>query len=324
MPTFAARVRLTSANSVNIGRLLPQMVYYFHAVAQLTAGSGDAGRRSCLDAERQLRQPDRRPDGEARRAADRAVRRRDQRQRRRACVSRNRPVRAAASVPTLANAMDVGNPSNFERMSWLYGGDLDAMRRDVAGCRHTDDEVRATIRRVYEERGYLLDPHSAIALSRASPEPGLAGRAGRGRRLFLATAHPAKFAEDRRADHRPPDREAAGIGGGARRRAPHHQGRCHAARAPRSDCCPRLMAYRYRHGRARCAGRARVQADSATPPEMVHEFVSDLYRYEIRRLRARLLAGEFPKTEYLGRVVQLRMRYPVISIRAGEWLEPQS
>ena len=67
------------------------------------------------------------------------------------------------SVSTLANAMDVGHPSNFERMTWLYDGDLDAMRRDVAGCRFTDDDVRATIRRVHEERGYLLDPHSAIA-----------------------------------------------------------------------------------------------------------------------------------------------------------------
>ena len=62
-------------------------------------------------------------------------------------------------MQTLANAMDVGNPSNFDRMLWLYGGDLDAMRRDVVGSRHDDDEVRATIRRVYEERGYLLDPH---------------------------------------------------------------------------------------------------------------------------------------------------------------------
>jgi threonine synthase len=91
------------------------------------------------------------------------------------------------SVATLANAMDVGHPSNFERLSWLYGGDLDAMRRDVVGCRFSDDEVRATIRRVYAERGYLLDPHSAIAyMGLASCEtPG----------IFLATAHPAKFAE---------------------------------------------------------------------------------------------------------------------------------
>ena len=94
-------------------------------------------------------------------------------------------------MQTLANAMDVGNPSNFERMQWLYGRDLDAMRRDITGSRHTDDEVRETIRRVFETRGYLLDPHSAIGYM------GLAGQVGRDGRdgIFLATAHPAKFAE---------------------------------------------------------------------------------------------------------------------------------
>jgi threonine synthase len=85
--------------------------------------------------------------------------------------------------------MDVGNPSNFERMSWLYGGDADAMRRDIHGTCHTDDEVRETIHSVYERRGYLLDPHSAIAYM------GLAGRVGQAGVGVLATAHPAKFAE---------------------------------------------------------------------------------------------------------------------------------
>jgi threonine synthase len=96
-----------------------------------------------------------------------------------------------ASLPTLSNAMDVGHPSNFERMLWLYGSDVEAMRRDVTGCRFTDDEVRATIRHVYERRGYLLDPHSAIAYM------GLAGREGQDGTVgvFLSTAHPAKFAE---------------------------------------------------------------------------------------------------------------------------------
>jgi threonine synthase len=73
-------------------------------------------------------------------------------------------------------------------MTWLYGGDREAMRHDITGCRFTDAEVRATMRRVYDERGYLLDPHSAIAYM------GLAGRAGQAG-IFLATAHPAKFAE---------------------------------------------------------------------------------------------------------------------------------
>jgi threonine synthase len=105
-----------------------------------------------------------------------------------------------ASIRTIANAMDVGNPSNFERMLWLYAGDRAAMSRDVTGSRHTDDEVRQTIKRVYETRGYVLDPHSAIAylgltsymgrVARTEPIP-RAERIG----VFLATAHPAKFGE---------------------------------------------------------------------------------------------------------------------------------
>jgi threonine synthase len=108
------------------------------------------------------------------------------------------------SVRTLANAMDVGHPSNFERMLWLYGHDVDSMRRDIAGIRYSDDDVRQTIKRVYETRGYLLDPHSAIGymglkayLGREGPFDSLrslrASREGVG--IFLATAHPAKFSE---------------------------------------------------------------------------------------------------------------------------------
>jgi threonine synthase len=97
-----------------------------------------------------------------------------------------------ASTQTIASAMDVGNPSNFDRMSWMYSGDVDAMRRDIAGSAHADDEVRATIRRVYEQRGYLLDPHSAIAYL-GLIRSGLDLRATPG--IFLATAHPAKFHE---------------------------------------------------------------------------------------------------------------------------------
>jgi len=58
-----------------------------------------------------------------------------------------------ATVQTIANAMDVGHPSNFERMLWLYDGDLDAMRRDISATVHTDQDVRDTIRRVYESHG---------------------------------------------------------------------------------------------------------------------------------------------------------------------------
>ena len=90
--------------------------------------------------------------------------------------------------------MDVGSPSNFERMVWLYGDDLNLMRADISGSRHEDAEVKAAIKRVYEERGYLLDPHSAIAYLGIKGQVGQTGQAGRVG-IFLATAHPAKFGE---------------------------------------------------------------------------------------------------------------------------------
>ena len=64
---------------------------------------------------------------------------------------------------------------------------------------------------------------------------------------------------------------------------------------------------------------ARPSAD--TPPERLHEFVNDLYRYELRRLRAALRAGAFPKQEYYGRVVALRQRYPLLSLKPRDWLD---
>jgi threonine synthase len=96
-----------------------------------------------------------------------------------------------ASQPTIANAMDVGNPSNFERMLWLYHNDVEAMRQDIAGARFKDDEVRDAIKRVYEARGYLLDPHSAIAYLGLKTMVGQSRDVG----ILLATAHPAKFSE---------------------------------------------------------------------------------------------------------------------------------
>jgi threonine synthase len=200
-----ARMTLTSANSVNVGRLLPQMVYYFHAVAELERQTGARGSEGARGFSRAIICT---PSGNfgnltaglmAKRAGlpvDRFV----------AATNVNDVVPAylatgrfepRPSVQTLANAMDVGSPSNFERMSWLYDGDVDAMRRDIAGCRFTDTEVRETIRRVYESCGYLLDPHSAIGYLGLVGREGQGGQVGQVARvgIFLATAHPAKFAE---------------------------------------------------------------------------------------------------------------------------------
>ena len=78
--------------------------------------------------------------------------------------------------------------------------------------------------------------------------------------------------------------------------------------------------YRYRSDILAELPRHGVCPTSATPPALVHEFVSDLYRYELRRLRDRLLRHDFPKREYYGRVVDLRRRYRLISIRPQEWI----
>jgi threonine synthase len=184
-----ARMRMTSANSVNIGRLLPQMVYYFHAVAQLQQSAGKPTANPLFVAT---------PSGNfgnltaglmAKRAGlgvERYI----------AATNVNDVVPSyletgefcpRPSVRTLANAMDVGHPSNFERMLWLYDRDAGAMQRDIVGSRSDDDQIRTAIRDVFSRTGYLMDPHSAIGYL------GLRRCGGAG--VFLATAHPAKFAE---------------------------------------------------------------------------------------------------------------------------------
>jgi hypothetical protein len=67
-----------------------------------------------------------------------------------------------------------------------------------------------------------------------------------------------------------------------------------------------------------------VRPTPHSPPDLVRDFVRDLYKYEIRCLRARLLRGDFPKIEYAGRVETLRRRYPVLSLHAREFVEAQS
>jgi hypothetical protein len=64
-----------------------------------------------------------------------------------------------------------------------------------------------------------------------------------------------------------------------------------------------------------------VQPTGRTAPELVRDFVRDLYKYEIRRLRERLLKHEFPRDSYATRVEDLRRRYPVLSLRAKDWIE---
>jgi threonine synthase len=101
--------------------------------------------------------------------------------------------RPRGSVRTVANAMDVGAPSNFERMQAMYGGSLDALRHDVAGVAYTDAQVVDAIGDVSRRFGYVLDPHGAIGWLAIDAALAEAGPDAQG--VFLATAHPAKFRE---------------------------------------------------------------------------------------------------------------------------------
>jgi threonine synthase len=179
------RVWLTPANSINLGRLLPQVFYYF-ILARLggtpvvSVPSGNFGNLTAGLIAKRIGLPTRHfvaatnvndvvPEYLA------------------SGIYRPRP-----SVRTVANAMDVGAPSNFERMRALYDDDIDRMRMDVRGAAFEDRRVVEEIGRVYRDRGYLLDPHGAIAwlgLQQAlAADPTATG-------VFLATAHPAKFRE---------------------------------------------------------------------------------------------------------------------------------
>jgi len=81
--------------------------------------------------------------------------------------------------------------------------------------------------------------------------------------------------------------------------------------------------YRYRPSVLDALAAHGVRPTASTAPELVREFLNDLYRYELRRLRAELLAGAFPKPEYFGRVVALRRRYPLLSLKPRQWLDEE-
>lgn len=193
---LAERFGLTSANSINIGRLLPQVVYFLHALSLIPADERDRPLVFSV------------PSGNfGNLTAGLIARRLGLDARFVAATNVNDVVpeyletgvfSPRASRRTISNAMDVGDPSNFERIRHLYGDDLDALRRDLTGRRYTDEETRETIARVLGEHGYLLDPHTAVgwrALEETlaaddSPEDG-APPIG----IVLGTAHPAKFGE---------------------------------------------------------------------------------------------------------------------------------
>ncbi len=180
-------MKLTSANSINVARFLPQSFYYFWGYAQMKrygladdlvvcTPSGNFGnicaglfaKRMGLPVKRFI-------------AANNAnsvfydyLR---------TGVYSPRP-----SIQTIANAMDVGDPSNFARILDLYGHDWSAVKADISGATYSDGQIAETIKDVYGRTGYLCDPHGACGYRALSEglQPGETG-------LFCETAHPAKF-----------------------------------------------------------------------------------------------------------------------------------
>ncbi len=182
-----AKMLLTSANSINVARFLPQAFYYFSAYAQLKAlGKGDDV-VVCV------------PSGNFGNITAGLIAHRMGLPIKRFIAANNandifynylqtREYNPKASVQTLANAMDVGDPSNFARVLDLYAGKHDAIAALISGTTFSDAEIAETMKKCYEKTGYVLDPHGAcgyLALKQLLNE----GETG----LFLETAHPAKF-----------------------------------------------------------------------------------------------------------------------------------
>ncbi|HLZ16728.1 MAG TPA: threonine synthase [Cyclobacteriaceae bacterium] len=179
---------LTSANSINIARLIPQAFYYFYAWSRLpkkenivvSVPSGNFGNLTAgLFAQRM---------GLPIRHFVASTNRND-------IVPKYLMTGKFAprhSVSTISNAMDVGNPSNLARIQDLFHHNHLAMKRSVTGYSFSDDETRDTMKEVFKKAGYTMDPHGAIGYlglkKYRSEDPGGVG-------IFLETAHPAKFLE---------------------------------------------------------------------------------------------------------------------------------
>jgi threonine synthase len=183
---------LTSANSINVGRFLPQTTYFFEAWSRLqrekgensgilfSVPSGNFGNLAAGLLAKSMGLP-----GASFLAATNLNDVVPQ-------YIRNGLYSPRPSTPTLSTAMDVGNPSNLDRILHLYGNDLAQLRQDVVGQRVTDSKTRACIRRVHRETGYVLDPHTAVGFAALEKE---LGKRPNHVGVVLATAHPAKFAE---------------------------------------------------------------------------------------------------------------------------------
>lgn len=185
------RFFLTSANSINIARLIPQSFYYFHAYAQVADG-----RKSVVFSV---------PSGNFGNLTGGLLAKKMGLPVKQFIASTNvndvvpeylhtKVFSPRPSKQTISNAMDVGNPSNFVRMLDLYQHDFEALSRDVLGYAFTDNETSEAIRHVDATKKYLMDPHGAVGylgLKKYFAAKGSTDTTG----VFLATAHPGKFSE---------------------------------------------------------------------------------------------------------------------------------
>ena len=182
------KLALTSANSINIARWLPQSIYYFLAVAEarrqgfeevvFSVPSGNLGNVTAGMVGAKMGLP-----------VKKFI----------AATNMNKIVpdyltsgvySPVASVATISNAMDVGAPSNFVRLTEMYGNSHEGITHDLEGYYLTDDQTKKVMKTCYEENEYVLDPHGAIAYD-ALLKSGLTNDKTCG--IFLETAHPAKF-----------------------------------------------------------------------------------------------------------------------------------
>ena len=182
-------VWLTPANSINLGRLLPQAFYYFLLAGLAGEGrgpvvavpSGNFGNLTAGLIAKRIGLPV--AHFVAATNVNDAV----------PVYLRTGQYEPRASKRTVANAMDVGAPSNFERMQAMYEGSVEALRKDVSGVAFNDTEIVAAIGDVSRRHGYVLDPHGAIGWLAVHQTLEHLGPRAQG--VFLATAHPAKFRE---------------------------------------------------------------------------------------------------------------------------------
>lgn len=188
-------MRLTSANSINVARFLPQAFYYFNAYARLKeqgllkfddgvsnmvmcTPSGNFGNITAGLFGKRMGLPIKHFIA-ANNANDIFYN-----------YLQTGKYEPKPSKQTLANAMDVGDPSNFARVYDLYNGSWDAIKKDISGATYSDDNIRETMKECYQRTGYVLDPHGACGYRalREQLKPGDIG-------VFCETANPAKFKE---------------------------------------------------------------------------------------------------------------------------------